>query len=61
MGDEEIREIEEQLEKEERGVKDVMEKISQTMGSSEVKLKELRDQRKKIFLDEDVWKELDEI
>lgn len=49
------------LKKEECNVEEVVSKISETMDKSQIRLKELRDQRKKMFLDQDIWAEFEEI
>ena len=41
----------------EENVEEVMSKVSEELENSESRLQELRNQRKKMFLNEDIWAE----
>lgn len=48
-------EIEEELAKDEYNVDEVVSRISSTLENSEFKLRELRKQRQRIIMEDDVW------
>ena len=53
--DKDVVEIEEELAKDEYNVDEVVSRISSTLEHSEFKLRELRKQRQRIIMEDDVW------
>lgn len=59
--DQDVIELETELAKSCYNMDEVVSRISSTLESSEMKLRELRRQRQQVIMEDDVWAELEDI